>query len=74
VNLPEGVFEDEGRLWKSRPGATSSFEESVAARVLFRELHALKFWNPWEFDARAGELQRAQVTMEQWERAFADAR
>lgn len=67
--LADGFFSDGERLWRAKPGATSSFEENVAARELFIDLHHDEFWNPWRFEEQAAELERAQQIMEQWERA-----
>ena len=60
------------RLWRARPGATSTFEESVTARALFVELHKDQFWNPWRMEEEAAALGRAQEVMEEWERAEPD--
>lgn len=67
--LPDGVYEHGGLLWRPKPGATSKFEENLAARALFLDLHRDEFWNPWRIEERAGELALALETMEQWERA-----
>lgn len=68
-SLPEGVYEHAGLWWRPRDGATSTFEENIAARALFRDLHEDEFWNPWRLDERAEDLERAVAVMEQWERA-----
>lgn len=67
--LADGVFSDGGRLWRAKPGATSTFEENVAARALLIDLHQDEFWNPWRFEEQAAELERAQQVMQEWERA-----
>ena len=67
--LPTGVFSDGKRLWRRKPGATSSFEENVAARELFIDVHRDEFWNPWRLEEQAAELERAEEVMQQWERA-----
>lgn len=72
VALPEGIYSDGVRLWRARPGATSTFEESVTARALFVELHKDRFWNPWRMEEEAAALERAQEVMEEWERAEPD--
>lgn len=69
VALPPDVFSDGERLWRAKPGATSTFEENVAARELFMDLHQDEFWNPWRMEEEAAELERAMAIMEQWERA-----
>ena len=50
--LPAGVYSDGTRLWRPKRGATSTFEENVAARELFVDLHRDEFWNPWRLEAR----------------------
>lgn len=67
--LPEGVYSDGTYLWRAKPGATSTFEESVVARELFIDLHADEFWNPWRMEEQAAELERAERIMREWERA-----
>lgn len=69
LTLPNGVYSDGERLWRAKKGATSTFEENVAARELFRDLHRDQFWNPWRLEEQAVELKRAQQIMEEWERA-----
>jgi hypothetical protein len=69
ATLPAGVYSDGSRLWRAKPGATSTFAENVAARVLFIELHADEFWNPWRMEEQATELERAMQVMQEWERA-----
>lgn len=63
------VYSDGERLWRAKPGATSTFDENVAARELFIDLHHDEYWNPWRIEEHAAELERAQQIMEQWERA-----
>lgn len=67
--LPDGVYSDGERLWRAKKEATSTFEENVAARQLFMDLHRDEFWNPWRLEEQAAELERAQQVMEEWERA-----
>lgn len=67
--LPAGVYSDGTRLWRPKRGATSTFEENVAARELFVDLHRDEFWNPWRLEDQAAELEHAQHVMQQWERA-----
>lgn len=67
--LPDGVFSDGERLWRARPSATSTFEESLAARDLFMDLHRDQFWNPWRMEDQTTELGRAQEVMQEWDRA-----
>ncbi|TCO15721.1 hypothetical protein EV652_12194 [Kribbella steppae] len=67
--LPDGVHGDGERLWRAKKGATSTFEEHVAARRLFMDLHRDEFWNPWRLEEQAAELERAQQIMGEWERA-----
>lgn len=67
--LPEGVYSDGERLWRPKPGATSTFEEHVAARALFVDLHQDQFWNPWRMEGEAAAMERAQQVMEEWDRA-----
>lgn len=69
VTLPDGVHEHEGLLWRAKPGATSTFEESIAARKLFVDLHADEFWIPWRMEEEADAFERAQRVMAEWERA-----
>jgi hypothetical protein len=66
---PDGVFTDGDRLWRARPGATSTFGENVAARRLFSELHRDPLWNPWLMEEQAKAMKHAQHVMEQWGRA-----
>jgi hypothetical protein len=63
------VYSDGERLWRAKPAATSTFDENVAARELFIDLHHDEFWNPWRIEEHVAELERAQQIMEQWERA-----
>jgi hypothetical protein len=72
VALPEGVYSDGERLWRTKPGATSTFEENVAARALFIDLHTDESWNPWRMDEEAAALECAREVMEEWERAEPD--
>lgn len=72
VALPKGVYSDGERLWRAKPGATSTFEENVAARALFVVLHTDQFWNPWRMEEEAAALERAREVMEEWERAEPD--
>lgn len=67
--LPKGVYSDGTYLWRAKSGATSTFEDSVAARELFIDLHADEFWNPWRMEEQAAELERAERIMREWERA-----
>jgi len=41
--LPDGVYSDGERLWRAKLRATSTFEENVAARALFIDLHHDEF-------------------------------
>lgn len=52
------TLEHEGLFWRAKPGATSTFEESVAARALFIDLHHDEFWNPWRMEEEAVALER----------------
>lgn len=70
--LPVGVYSDGARLWRARPGATSTFEQNTAARQLFMDLHRDQFWNPWRMEDQASELARAEQVMAEWERAEPD--
>ena len=67
--LAEGVYSDGSRLWRAKRGATSTFEDNVAARELFMDLHADQFWNPWRMEEQAAELERAEQVVQEWERA-----
>jgi hypothetical protein len=67
--LPAGVYSDGERLWRSKPRATSTFEQNVAARALFIDLHHDEFWNPWRIEEQTAELDRAMQIMDEWERA-----
>jgi hypothetical protein len=67
--LPDGVYSDGSRLWRAKRGATSTFEESAAARSLFLDLHADQFWNPWRMEEQAADLERAERIMQEWQRA-----
>lgn len=66
------VYEQDGRLWRPKPGATSTFKEIIEARALFIDLHQDQFWNPWRMEEQAADLERAQQIMEEWERAEPD--
>jgi hypothetical protein len=72
VTLPEGIYGDGQRLWRAKPGATSTFQENVAARALFVDLHQDQFWNPWRMEEEAAAPERAQQIMEEWDRAEPD--
>ncbi|KQY61835.1 hypothetical protein [Nocardioides sp. Root140] len=69
LTLPEGVYSDGEHLWRAKAGVSSTFEEHEAARDLFMDLHRDQFWNPWRMEEQAGDLERAQEVMEEWERA-----
>ena len=69
ATLPAGVFEREGKLFMAKPGAKSTFEDYVAARATFIEIHTDARWNPWVRDDRAQENDAAMAVMEQWTRA-----
>src|SRR5205814_3269325 len=62
--LPDGVYSDGECLWRAEPRATSTFEESVAARELFLDLHWDRFWNPWRMEDQAADRDRAMQGME----------
>ncbi|MFJ4264704.1 hypothetical protein ACIPYU_19870 [Paenarthrobacter nicotinovorans] len=66
---PKQVYELEGMLVAPRPGATSTFEEYVAARAAFTEINHTAWWNPWVYQDRASEERSALAVMEQWQRA-----
>lgn len=68
-SLPAGVYSDGERLWRAKVGATSTFEDNIAAHELFMDLHHDEFWNPWRMEAQAEDLEHAQAVMEEWERA-----
>jgi hypothetical protein len=63
------VCSDGERLWRAKPGATSTFEENVAAGALFIDLNHDQYWNPWWMQEQAAELERALQVIEEWERA-----
>lgn len=67
--LPDGVFSEGEHLWRAKPGATSTFEESVDARELWLDIHRDRFWNPWRFEEQAAEVKHAEQVMWEWERA-----
>jgi hypothetical protein len=66
---PKQVYELEGMLVAPRPGATSTFEDYVAARATFIEINDDARWNPWVHEDRASEERSAMAVMEQWRRA-----
>ncbi|MGN7970206.1 hypothetical protein [Microbacterium sp. 22296] len=63
------VFEDQGVLWKQRPGGTSTFEELLEARAFFIETHQDALWNPWVTEDNEAELDAAMVIIREWTRA-----
>lgn len=69
TTLSDGVCSDGELLWRAKPGSTSTFEELLAARELFQDLHADRYWNPWRFEAGQEALQQAMDTIEEWARA-----
>jgi hypothetical protein len=69
VHQPEQIYELEGKLVTRKPGATSTFEEYVAARTTFIEINDDARWNPWVHEDRASEERSAREVMEQWTRA-----
>ena len=66
---PEQIYELEGTLVAPKPGATSTFEEYVAARATFIEINEDARWNPWVHEDRAPEESSALAVMQQWRRA-----
>lgn len=67
--LPDGVYSDSALLWRAKPGASTTFEDLLAARELFLDLHEDRDWNPWRFDAATDALERAKDIIGEWERA-----
>lgn len=67
--LPDGVYSDGELLWRAKPGATRMFEDLLAARELFQDLHADRHWNPWRFEAGQEALRQAMDTIDGWGRA-----
>lgn len=65
----DGTYEHGGRLWRAKPGATSTFEERVWAGAFYIELQLDRFWNPWRMEEEAAGLERAHAVMDEWERA-----
>jgi uncharacterized small protein (DUF1192 family) len=59
----------DGRLWKPKPGATSTGEEFAHARSLILEIHRDASWNPWVEEDRAQEYEQAMAVRAQWTRA-----
>ena len=41
TTMPPGAIEHEGRWWKAEPGATVTFDEFLAAKVLFKEINGV---------------------------------
>ena len=66
------IFEHDGLLWKALPGATSTFDEMVAARQNLRTIFAETNWNPWLRDGRQPALDAAFATFGEWTRAEPD--
>lgn len=64
---PEQTYELDGRLMAPRQGASSTFEELIAARTTFLEIIRETYWNPWVREDRASEESAAVAVMEQWE-------
>ena len=69
TEIPAGVIEHDGMLWKPRKGATAPADEFVAARTLFIELNHEAMWNPWIRDERGADIDGAAEIMGQWQRA-----
>lgn len=67
--LPDGVYSDGALLWRANPGASTTFEDLLAARELFQDLHNDRDWNPWRFEAGTDALERAKNTIGEWKRA-----
>jgi hypothetical protein len=63
------VYEENGRLWKPKADAVSTFDELLAAQATFLGIHKDARWNPWVEEDRVGELERAMAVMRQWTRA-----
>lgn len=68
-DLLPGVIEHDGMLWKACEGSTTSAEEFIAARTLFITLNEDSSWNPWVWEERRADFDRACEVMETWERA-----
>ncbi|MCV7229085.1 hypothetical protein [Mycolicibacterium komossense] len=65
----DNVIEHDGMLWKPQRAATSTAEEFIAARGIFKEINCDSRWNPWVRDDRKAEFERAIDVMDQWRRA-----
>lgn len=68
------MYEHEGLQWRRVPGATSTFEELIAARTFFRDTHEAARWNPWLREDHEHELEAAMAVMQDWTRAEPDFR
>jgi len=68
------VHEHEGLLWKPLPGATSTFEELIAARVRMMEIFKETNWSPWLKEERQPDLDAAMAIFDEWTRAEPDFR
>ncbi len=69
TDLPPGVIEHDGMLWKPRRGSTTTAVEFIAARALFIELNNDAVWNAWIRDEREDDIDRAAEVMSTWRRA-----
>ena len=72
ANPSADVFALDQMLVRAKPGATSSFEEYLAARAIFTQIHDDSRWNPWVRHDRADEIDAAMAVMEEWTRAEPD--
>jgi len=65
----EQTRQHDGILWRSKPGATSSFEEFLLTREHWLELFHEADWNPWGKEELEAERERADQVIEEWKRA-----
>ena len=63
------AVEHGGQKWKPARGCSSTWDEFLAARSLFKELSAESLWNPWIREDRATDMEHAMSVMGQWTRA-----
>lgn len=66
------TFEHDGKLYRAKPGAVSSFIDYLQASDRWVEVYFDIDWSPWREPELAPELQRYEQIFSEWERAEPD--
>lgn len=63
------VIEQDGHLFKPKPGSSVTAEQFLAARALAKEINDEARWNTWVRDERQVEFDQAVEVIHSWTRA-----